>query len=573
MGHYKCTSFEDLVENFNKEGVFQKLSGESIWMGQLNLAKHDSDGNLIEDEPDTKELPPNTPNSFFAYDALNWLKAEGHFNIKIITFDQLIKSCDLVEEKIDPTFTWRDRVTGFERVVFHYLGFIYRCFMGENHNLPEKRQFYFHKELPPEDEFDFKTTFTERELELYNRQEWRDFSFYDDSAISPYYHALKGHWILQDFLKNGPRSPVCASIGKSIHGPGIDISFHPGSVRSQVIVETQTNDWHFIVTDPDNCFYEIPYSTPEELISCLKSYRTENIPNNTLDTVSFSYADHRIEFSMQELQINPRYKSFRGDVFEWSRKMNRLFSNKNLKLYIGHDDSHYDVNVNLSTVCETSVKASLQNHLQKGQMEILNPVEIKKLDNSKIPEYTRPYQNQSTSFTYSRFLIPFLENFEGFSLFVDDDFIFIKNPLKLFYYVDPDMAVTCVQYPDMMFEETKFDNQKNVNYPKKLWSSLMIFNNNHPDCKKLTPEIINSKSGSWLHQFEWTDKIGKIPERYIYTEGYSSKKENEDFLNRKRTDRVAIHYTRGGPWIENMDCENISNLELYKLHRSNSKKD
>ena len=146
MGHYKCTSFEDLVENFNKEGVFQKLSGESIWMGQLNLAKHDSDGNLIEDEPDTKELPPNTPNSFFAYDALNWLKAEGHFNIKIITFDQLVKSCDLVEEKLDPTFTWRNRVTGFERVAFHYLGFIYRCFMGENHNLPEKRQFYFHKD-------------------------------------------------------------------------------------------------------------------------------------------------------------------------------------------------------------------------------------------------------------------------------------------------------------------------------------------------------------------------------------------------------------------------------------------
>lgn len=566
MGHYRSTSLEDFIENFNKEGVFQNLWGESIWMGQLDLSHYDSDGNR------TKELSVTTPsNSFFAHESLNWLKDSGLFNIKIITFDQLVEGCDLIQEKLDTNFNWRDRVCGVERVSLHYLGFIYRCFMGENHNLPKKRQFFFHKEWPPEDEFDFKTTFTEKELELYNSQEkWHDFAFDSDSAISPYYHALKGHWILQDWMKNGPRSPVAASVGKSKHGVGIDISFHPGSVRSQVIVETQTNDWHFIVTDPENCFYEIPYSTPEELISCLKSYRKGNEKN---DTVSFLYTDSRIEFSMQELHVKPHYKSFRGDVFEWSRKMNGLFGNKNLKFYIGHDETHHDVNVNLSTVCETSVKASLQNMIGRGQVEVLNPVEIKKLDNSKIPEYTRPYQNQSTSFTYSRFLIPFLENFEGFSVFTDDDFIFLKNPLRLFYYVDPEMAVTCIQYPDMMFEETKFDNQKNVNYPKKLWSSFMIFNNSHPDCKRLTPEIVNSKSGSWLHQFEWTDKIGKIPERYIYTEGYSTKKENENFLDRRSTDRVAVHYTRGGPWISNMNCENISDLELYKLHRTNSKKD
>ena len=73
---------------------------------------------------------------------------------------------------------------------------------------------------------------------------------------------------------------------------------------------------------------------------------------------------------------------------------------------------------------------------------------------------------------------------------------------------------------------------------KKLWSSAMIFNNGHEDCKKLTPEIVNTQSGKYLHQFEWTNAISEIPEWFVYTEGHAY------------TDKVwrplAIHYTRGG---------------------------
>ena len=147
-----------------------------------------------------------------------------------------------------------------------------------------------------------------------------------------------------------------------------------------------------------------------------------------------------------------------------------------------------------------------------------NP-EVKLLDVSKIPEYTREYANQSTEFTYSRFLIPYLENYEGFSIFVDDDYFFARSPLPFFHFLNPDDAVACVEYDFDKVSETKFNGEKNVAYPKKLWSSFMIFNNAHEDCKKLTPEVVNTESGKYLHQFEWTDKVSMIPERWFITEG------------------------------------------------------
>jgi hypothetical protein len=84
---------------------------------------------------------------------------------------------------------------------------------------------------------------------------------------------------------------------------------------------------------------------------------------------------------------------------------------------------------------------------------------------------------------------------------------------------------------------------------------MMFFNNSHPDCKKLTPEVVNTWTGAQLHQFEWTDKIAPIPEKYVFVEGYDDPEVKWDFS--------AVHYTRGGPWINGMDTEHINNLEHY----------
>jgi hypothetical protein len=79
--------------------------------------------------------------------------------------------------------------------------------------------------------------------------------------------------------------------------------------------------------------------------------------------------------------------------------------------------------------------------------------------------------------------------------------------------------------------------------PRKNWASLIVFNNEHPSCKKLTPEYINTiQPGRLLHTFEWvkdTD-IGSLPLEWNTLDDYYH------FQNPK-----AIHYTDGGPWFEN----------------------
>ena len=90
----------------------------------------------------------------------------------------------------------------------------------------------------------------------------------------------------------------------------------------------------------------------------------------------------------------------------------------------------------------------------------------------------------------------------------------------------------------------------------------MVLNNGHEDCKKLTPEVVNTESGQYLHQFQWTNanKIGAIPDRWNWCEGYS---EESEFYN-----AGAVHYTRGGPWIKDMDCKHIKYKGIHEIFRT-----
>jgi hypothetical protein len=89
----------------------------------------------------------------------------------------------------------------------------------------------------------------------------------------------------------------------------------------------------------------------------------------------------------------------------------------------------------------------------------------------------------------------------------------------------------------------------------------MVFNNAHEDCKKLTPEVINTESGQYLHQFQWTNanKIGAIPDRWNWCEGYS---DEANFYK-----AGAVHFTRGGPWIKDMDCKHIKYKTIHEIFR------
>ena len=145
----------------------------------------------------------------------------------------------------------------------------------------------------------------------------------------------------------------------------------------------------------------------------------------------------------------------------------------------------------------------------------------------------------STQFTYSRFLVPKLTNYEGWAVFCDCDFIFLGDVSNLFKNLDENKAVYCVKHDYTPKEKHKMDGQKQTIYPRKNWSSLMMFNCSHIDCQNLSIKNVNTKSAKYLHRMNWTsDKnIGEIPPTYNWLEGWY-----EDSINPK-----VIHYTRGAP--------------------------
>ena len=158
--------------------------------------------------------------------------------------------------------------------------------------------------------------------------------------------------------------------------------------------------------------------------------------------------------------------------------------------------------------------------------------------------YFRPIDPlASTQFTYSRFLVPALMNYKGWAIFCDCDFIFLEDISKITQHLDTSKAIYCVQHDYTPKEKHKMDGQIQTLYPRKNWSSFIVFNCEHPSNKQLTPELVNSQTGAFLHQFKWLkdSEIGNLDERWNWLEGWTS--------NHNTNKPYAVHYTRGGPWF------------------------
>ena len=159
--------------------------------------------------------------------------------------------------------------------------------------------------------------------------------------------------------------------------------------------------------------------------------------------------------------------------------------------------------------------------------------------------YNRQDTKASSEFTITRFLVPFLCDFQGFSIFMDCDVLAQENIEKIMDEIDPENIVSCVQHDYVPKTKTKMDGQKQYVYPRKNWSSVMVFNNEL--CKELTPELINEAEPSYLHRMKWAgDKIGKLNHTWNYLAGYYNDIDKPNI----------IHYTDGGPWFKDYEnCE------------------
>ena len=137
------------------------------------------------------------------------------------------------------------------------------------------------------------------------------------------------------------------------------------------------------------------------------------------------------------------------------------------------------------------------------------------------------------------------------------DFIFFEDISNILTDIDQSKAVYCVQHDYTPKEKHKMDGQKQTIYPRKNWSSFILFNCAHPSNKKLSVDLVNSETGSFLHQFKWLEdnEIGSLDERWNWLEGWTS--------NHNDKKPYAVHYTRGGPWFDDVFRSDYEQEWLY----------
>jgi lipopolysaccharide biosynthesis glycosyltransferase len=149
---------------------------------------------------------------------------------------------------------------------------------------------------------------------------------------------------------------------------------------------------------------------------------------------------------------------------------------------------------------------------------------------------------QATDFSFTRFLVPHLCDYEGWALFMDCDILMLDDVAKLWALRDDRFAVQVVQHDHRPRESTKFLGQVQTSYPKKNWSSVMLMN--CARCTALTPEYVNTASGLELHRFNWLESealVGALPHRWNHLVDYDPELPLDQVSN--------LHFTIGGPWF------------------------
>ena len=209
-----------------------------------------------------------------------------------------------------------------------------------------------------------------------------------------------------------------------------------------------------------------------------------------------------------------------------------------MKIFIG-----YDIREDVAyQVCEHSI------HKHQPQAEVV-PLKQSELRNRGI--YTREVDAlSSTEFTFTRFLVPYLAGYQGWAVFADCDFVFVDDIKKLFDQADDRYAVMVVKHDYTPKEGIKMDGCKQLPYPRKNWSSMILWNCGHASNQQITPDLVNSQTGQYLHRFQWLDdaEIGNLDPEWNWLAGWY--KEPQDGTPK------AIHYTEGGPWFkEYRQCE------------------
>lgn len=161
----------------------------------------------------------------------------------------------------------------------------------------------------------------------------------------------------------------------------------------------------------------------------------------------------------------------------------------------------------------------------------------------------------STQFAISRFFVPHLSRYRGWSLFMDCDMLVRRPLIDLKPYCDPEKAVVCVKHRHEPTQHTKMDARTQSRYDRKNWSSFMIFNCGHPSNQKLDLDLLNSAPGRDLHAFCWLedDEIGELPQAWNYLVDYTDLWGEEP---------ANVHWTNGAPCM--YGYENVEYADTFR---------
>lgn len=226
-----------------------------------------------------------------------------------------------------------------------------------------------------------------------------------------------------------------------------------------------------------------------------------------------------------------------------------------LKAFIGYDPREDDA----FRVCKSSITRHASDCVE------IEPLKESILRHDGI--YTRTFTERdgqkyddldgkpfSTEFSFTRFLVPYLCGYRGWALFLDCDMMLTRDIKEVFSLADDRYAAMCVKHDFRPEEGIKMDGQKQEPYPRKNWSSFVLFNcaRNH----QLTPDVVNNATGQFLHGFGWLrdDEIGELPAEWNFLVGH--------------TLPANLHFTDGVPSMANYEDSDYADAWREELGRT-----
>jgi lipopolysaccharide biosynthesis glycosyltransferase len=167
------------------------------------------------------------------------------------------------------------------------------------------------------------------------------------------------------------------------------------------------------------------------------------------------------------------------------------------------------------------------------------PVSIMPMALNLFQDYQETHGDNSNHFVYTRFLVPHLMQYQGWAMFIDGDMILRDDIVKLWALRQPDKDVMVVKHNYRTRMTKKYLGAPNEDYPRKNWSSVILWNCNSYFNQQLTPDFVQHSTGAQLHRFSWLadDRIGELPPEWNWLpDEYGP-----------NPDAKLLHYTLGTP--------------------------